>query len=216
MLPATTAAMEFKLIGSTLVLSGGVADSDLAGIKDNLDPSRVKLIVLHNNKGGDLWNGLRIGERVRESGVPVTVSGYCNSSCGIIFLGGAKRTYSDGRDLKITTVGFHSAYSRTTQEHASRNNPQMYYYIEKMTGGKFPKDLIEKALAIKKNTDFIYAFHPDYYKAKPRGIMECHVDDDKKRKCTMIDGLDAISVGVITSLEITTLDEKVKVYLKQP
>lgn len=207
--------MEFKLIGNTLVLTGGVADSDLAGIKDNLDSARVKLIVLHNNKGGDLWNGLRIGERIRESGVPVTVSGYCNSSCGIIFLGGTKRTYSDGRDLKITSIGFHSAYSRATQEHASRNNPAMSYYIEKMTDGKFPKDLLEKALAIKKNTDFIYAFHPNYYKDKLRGIMECHVGDDQKRKCTMIEGLDALSVGVITSQEITALDEEVKAYLKQ-
>ena len=89
------------------------------------------------------------------------------------------------------------------------------YYIEKMTDGKFPKDLLEKALAIKKNTDFIYAFHPNYYKDKLRGIMECHVGDDQKRKCTMIEGLDALSVGVITSQEITALDEEVKAYLKQ-
>lgn len=212
--PSSTTAMEFNLVGTTLVLSGGVADNDLAKIKDNLDPARVKLIVLHQNKGGDLWNAFRIGERIRESGVPTTISGYCNSACAIIFLGGVKRTFSDGKELRWTSAGFHGAYNRTTKEANTGQAPPLSYYINNMTGGRFPKELIEKALYIKKNSDFIYAFHPSFYQAKPRGIMECHVPEDGKRKCTMIEGLDAITIGVITDMEITILSDEVKALIQ--
>src|SRR3972149_9936382 len=86
-LPCSAPAMEFNLVDSTLVLTGNVVDTDLAKIKDSLDPSKVKLIVMHHNVGGDLWNALRIGERIRDSGIPTTVSGLCVSACGLIFLG---------------------------------------------------------------------------------------------------------------------------------
>ena len=207
-------AMDFTLVGSTLVLSGGVADNDLAGIKDNLDPARVKLIVLHNNNGGDIWNAFRIGERIRESGIPTTISGLCQSACGLIFLGGTKRTYSDAQPIKTTFIGLHGAHSRKTKEAMTQMGPQISYYIETMTSGKYPKDLMARTVYTKNPGDFIFAQHPTRFPGQARGMQECLKQVDGKFKCTFIDGLDALSVGVITSPEITILDDEVKERLK--
>lgn len=207
-------AMDFALIGNTLILSGGVVDDDLARVKDSLDPSRVKLIVLHNNKGGDLWNALRIGERIRESGVPTTISGLCQSACGLIFLGGLHRTYSDAQPIQKTFVGLHGARSRKTGEAMTQMGPQIAYYIETMTGGRYPKPLMERTIYAKSPDDFIFAHHPERFPGKARGIQECVKQESGKFRCTMLDGLDAPSVGIITSNEITVLDAEVKERLK--
>lgn len=207
-------AMDFTLIGSTLILSSGVVDNDLARVKDSLDPSRVKLIVLHNNKGGDLWNALRIGERIRESGVDTTISGLCQSACGLIFLGGVKRTYSDAQPIRTTFVGLHGAHSRKTKEAMTQLGPQISYFIETMTNGKYPKELMERTVYTKNPEDFIFAQHPTRFPGQSRGMQECLKQPDGKFKCALIEGLDALTVGVITSPEITILDEEVKERLK--
>jgi len=207
-------AMEFTLVGSTLILSGGVVDTDLAKIKDNLDPAKVRLIVLHTNYGGDLWNALRIGERLRESGIHVTTSGTCISACGLIFLGGAKRTYSDGQELKKVVVGLHGTYDKDSKELKTTNLPQVTHYIERMSGGKFPLNLIERVFHKRNIEDVIFFFHQKVFKRTPGGVVECVHDNSGKRICTLISGLDSLSVGVITSQEITILDDEVKERLK--
>lgn len=216
-LPTSVLAMDFTLIGDTLVLTGSVADTDLAKTKDSLDPGKVKLIVLHNNKGGDLWNALRIGERVRESGIPTTVSGVCQSACGLIFLGGSARTFSDGIDIGKTTIGLHGAHNRQTKEAMTTEGPKIIHYIETMTGGRYPKELMAKTVYTRSPSDFVFAFHPQKYTyvgtPAKKGIVECIKGADDKYKCAILRGYDAINVGIITSLEITLLDEKTKEFI---
>ncbi|HZN48486.1 MAG TPA: hypothetical protein VFB71_12745, partial [Ramlibacter sp.] len=63
-------AMDFHLVGDTLVLSGPVVGSDLARLRDHLAGDRVRLVLLHESPGGDLWNGYQVGNRIREQGLP--------------------------------------------------------------------------------------------------------------------------------------------------
>src|SRR5215204_5338070 len=109
-------AMEFNLIGETWLMSGPVVGDDVARFKDQLATNKVKLVLLHNSPGGDLWNGQELARRIREAGLDTAVSGKCESACGLVFLGGVQRYYSDGVALEKTMIGLHGAHNKETKQ----------------------------------------------------------------------------------------------------
>lgn len=211
-------AMEFRLTGSTLVMSGPVVSDDLARLRDALATGMVKLIVLHESPGGDLWNGFQLGERIRSEKLPTAVSGKCNSACGLIFLGGVVRSASDARPLDKTMVGLHGAHNRETKEAMSNQSFKVSYYIRRMTGDKYPAELLDRTVYPQDPRDFIFFFHPKLFKpsGKPRGVRECRHQADGKVNCTTVEGVDAISVGVFTEPEVLQLDPEVRQSLVGP
>ncbi len=204
--------MEFRLSGSTLVMSGPVVSDDLARLKDHVGTGKVKLIVLHESPGGDLWNGFRLAERIRDERIPTAVSGKCESACGLVFLGGVARSFTDARPLRVTMVGLHGAHHRESKERMTQMSYQIEHFIRRMTDEKYPPDLLERTVYPKDPQDFVYFFHPKRFapKSKPQGVMECRMQSDARFKCTMTDSLDAMSVGVITNPEILILDPELR------
>ena len=205
-------------MGSTLIMSGPVIGDDLARLKDQLATKAVRLVVLHESPGGDLWNGLRLGERLRDEGLPVTVSGKCESACGLIFLGGLRRSYSDGRPLAKTMVGLHGAHDRETKVALPQMGAQMSYFMRRMTGDKYPSELADRTVYPKDARNFIFFFHPKRFRdsAAPKGVMACEIQPDAKFKCTLLAEGDALSYGVITDPEVLQLDAEVREVLKEP
>jgi hypothetical protein len=209
---ASTMAMDFNLIGGTLIMSGPVVSDDVARLKDQLATNQVKLVLLHNSPGGDLWNGQELARRIRNADLDTAVSGKCESACALIFLGGMHRYYSDGTPLAKTMIGLHGAHNKETKQAMPELGARMAYLIKEMTEKKFPDDLLERTIYPKDPSDLTYVFHPARFKAdgKSRGVMECNKQPDATFKCKMTEGLDAMSVGVITSAEILHLAEEVK------
>jgi hypothetical protein len=210
-------AMDFNLVGDTLVLSGPVVATDLVRMRDHLATRRVKLVLLHESPGGDLWNGYQLGVRIRDEGLPTAVSGKCESACGLIFLSGVQRSFSDGRPIGNTMVGLHGAHTSGTQQVLSELGPRMAYVIKTMTDRKYPADLLERTVYPRHADDMVYAFHPGRYpaEARGRGVLECLKQPDISFKCTMVDGLDALGIGVITTPEVMKLPSEVKQVLDQ-
>lgn len=211
-------AMDFNLIGETLIMSGPVVGGDVAQLKDQLATNQVKLVLLHNSPGGDLWNGQELARRIRDAGLDTAVSGKCESACGLVFLGGVHRYYSDGTPLAKTMIGLHGAHNKETKQAIPQLGARMAYLIREMTEKKFPDDLLDRTVYPKDPSDLTYIFHPARFKVdgKSRGVMECNKQADATFKCTMVDGLDAISVGVTTSPEVLRLSEEVKAMVARP
>jgi len=211
-------AMDFRLVGSTLVMSGPVVSDDLARLKDHLATGKVKLIVLHQSPGGDLWNGFRLGERIRDEKIPTAVSGKCESACGLIYLRGVTRSFTDARPIGQTMVGLHGAHHQETKERLTQMSYQISHLIRRMTSDKYPSDLLDRTVYPNNPRDFVYFFHPKRFPAnsKPQGVMECQLQADRRFKCTMVDSLDAISVGVVTDPEILQLDPELRQSLAGP
>ncbi|MDB5899231.1 MAG: molybdopterin biosynthesis protein MoeB [Ramlibacter sp.] len=214
---SAASAMEFNLVGETLVLSGPVVSTDLVRMRDHLATRRVKLVLLHESPGGDLWNGYQLGVRIRDEQLPTAVSGKCESACGLVFLSGAERSFSDGRPIGKTMVGLHGAHTSGTQEVLSELGPRMAYVIKTMTARKYPPDLLDRTVYPRHADDMVYAFHPGRYPAgaRGRGVLECLKQPDISFRCTMLDGLDALGIGVITNPEIIQLPAEVKQVLDQ-
>jgi hypothetical protein len=210
-------AMEFTAVEGTLVLSGPVDGSDLVRLRDHLaQGTPVRLVVLHDSPGGDLFNGYRLAHFIRSEGLPTAVAGKCESACGLVFLGGVKRWFSDGAALGSTMVGLHAAFHFQTGQPLPELSPRMGYVINSLTGGKFPPDLLQRTLYPRHPHDLVYAFHPLRFGAGPkRGVMECTRQQAVDFKCSMVEGMDALDIGVTTEPELLVLDEAVKAVLRR-
>ena len=210
-------AMQFHRVDDTLVLSGPVDNGDLVRLRDQLAAGPVHLVVLHESPGGDLWTGYQIATRIHDEGLPTAVSGKCESACGLIFLSGSGRFFSDGRPIAQTMVGLHGAHSTDTMQPMTELAPRMAWVIRTMTGRKYPDDLLQRTVYPRHAEDMVYAFYPGRYPANAagRGVLECLKQPDVSFKCSMVNGLDALGIGVITSPEVLKLPDAVKQLLAQ-
>lgn len=206
-------AMDFHLVGDTLVMSGPVTGNELLELRNYLAKGEVRLVLLHESPGGDLWNGYQVGNRIREEGLPTAVSGRCESACGLIFLGGTERFFSDGRPIGATMVGLHGAHTGDTRQPMTELAPRMAWVIRTMTDGKYPPDLLQRTVYPRNGEDIVYSFHPSRFRpdGTRRGVMECLKQPDPNRfKCTMLQDLDALAIGVITEPEVLKLPPEVR------
>lgn len=211
-------AMDFHRVGDVLVLSGPVEGDDLARLRNALaQGDKPHLVLLHESPGGDLWNGYQVGNRIRGEGLPTAVSGRCESACGLIFLSGTERAFSDGRPIAHTMVGLHGAHSVDTRQPLTELGPRMAYVIKSATDSKYPSDLLQRTVYPRNAEDMVYAFHPGRYPAtaKARGVVECQKQADVSFKCNMIEGVDALGIGIITTPEVVRLPETVKAVLDE-
>lgn len=205
-------AMDFHRVGDTLVLSGPVDDQDLVRLRDELARGPVKLVVLHDSPGGDLWTGYQVGNRIHAEGLPTAVSGKCESACALIFLEGSERSFTDGRPPARTMVGLHGAHATDSGRLLTELAPRMAYVIRSLSGGRYPEDLLQRTVYPRRAEDMVYVFHPSFFpaQAKARGVMQCLKQRDASFRCTMLDGLDALGIGVVTNPEILHLAPEVR------
>ncbi|MBK6008618.1 hypothetical protein JJB11_21155 [Ramlibacter ginsenosidimutans] len=211
-------AMEFHRVDDVLVMSGPVDDGDLVRLRDALARGpRPALVLLDDSPGGDLWVGYQLANVIRQQGLPTAVSGKCESACGLVFLGGSPRAFSDGRDIARTMVGLHGAHAIGSFRPLPELGPRMAWVIKTSTDRKYPADLLERTVYPRHAEDMVYAFFPGRYpaSAKARGVVECKKQPDAKFQCDMLDGLDALGIGIVTTAELLRLPEDVKDLLEE-
>ena len=210
-------AMEFRRVGETLVMSGPVQEQDLARLRDQLADGPVKLVLLHQSPGGDLWNGYQLGVRIREEGLPTAVSGRCESACGLVFLSGTRRSFSDGMPIAQTMVGLHGAHATDTLRPMTELAPRMAYVIRTLTDRRYPDDLLRRTVYPAHAEDMVYAFYPGRYPADgaARGIVQCLKQPDATFKCHVEERIDALAIGIVTEPELLHLPDAVRQLLQQ-
>lgn len=211
-------AMDFHRVDDVLVLSGPVDDGDLVRMRDALaSEPKPALVLLDDSPGGDLWIGYQLGNLIRQEGLPTAVSGKCESACALVFLSGPRRAFSDGRAIAQTMVGLHGPHAIGSFRPLTQLAPRMAWVIKTSTGRKYPEDLLERTVYPRHGEDMVYAFFPGRYPAaaKARGVVECLKQPDAKFKCDMLDGLDALGIGIVTTSELLRLPEDVKDLLEE-
>ena len=107
-------AMELKIVGNQIILSGPVVGDEPGKIREALaNIPGIDTAILRNSPGGNAPAGYQVGELFREHGLRTAVSGYCYSSCSRMFLGGSTRYFTDDYLPENNNVGFHGHYDRT-------------------------------------------------------------------------------------------------------
>ena len=98
---------------ATYLLSGNVREGDAARLGQAVDllPAGTSVAVLLDSDGGDLIEGIRLGDYFHRSGIATFVAydGRCHSACSMAFLGG--RDPRTGEPMRVkpasAKLGFH-------------------------------------------------------------------------------------------------------------
>ena len=204
LLPLSVGAMDMVLADNFVTLSGPVVDGDFSKFQEAVAAQPgINTVVLKNSYGGDAAAGYRIGELIRELGLTTVVSGYCVSSCSRMFLGGKVRLFSDDQGLWSTYVAFHGHYhsdGRLNRKSVERMG--LYDWIIKFSDGKADAALVQRWIAIERNTGMVAFMHPD---ARLWGEARTFICDGREaRRPQGCEGLPvkALDLGVVTGLAL--------------
>ena len=206
------AAMRFDIVGDTLILSGPVVDADLSRFRDAMQNSGLRQVLLHQSPTGDAWTGQRLGREIRQAKLNTLISGRCASACGYMFLGGVERRLSDGMPVRENRLMLHGAWDPTTGKTRPDLAPELALHIQRMTGDRYPKELVDATVNSAHPQDFMeFAITPRMLRtAVPRGVFQCLIGADQQRLCKELPGHSALSTGVVTHAEIVALDAAVR------
>jgi hypothetical protein len=204
MVPTRAPAMELKIVGNQLILSGSVVGDEPGKVREALASAPgIDTVILRNSGGGNARAGYQVGQLLRERGMRTAVSGYCYSSCSRMFLGGSTRYFTDDYMPEHNNVGFHGHYDRVGRLDA--NLVRQYGlrdWIIKFSDGKADPALVERWINIPYSRGMIHFFHPG--PVKPAGVSTfmCQGDESPGSvfACEPI-GKTALDLGIITSLD---------------
>jgi hypothetical protein len=209
MVPTRAPAMELKIVGNQLFLSGPVVGDEPGKVREALASSpRINTVILRNSGGGNAPAGYQVGQLLREHRVRTAVSGYCYSSCSRMFLGGSARYFTDDYLPETNNVGLHGHYDR--MGHLNADLVHQYGlrdWIFKYSDGKADPALVERWINIPSSRGMIHFFHPGL--VNRAGAFMCQGDESPGSvfACEPI-GKTALDLGIITSLDIVHSAER--------
>ena len=201
-------AMDHRIAGNQLILSGRINGDEIALMRDVLPANpQIDTVVLKDSPGGDIWTAIRLGEMFAERGLKVAASGFCMSACVIAFVGGVERSFADGKEGRFTYLALHTPTNSDAAPGREQGKPAlqwrgkvMYWMAPRV------KDvaLLEKALANDNPAGFVYLFD-SARTSRTDGITVFQCQGTEKRRiadCAPISGTDALRAGFITSRDI--------------
>ena len=197
-------AMELKIVGNQIILSGPVVGDEPSKIREVLaNTSGIDTAILRNSPGGNAPAGYQVGELFREHGLRTAVSSYCYSSCSRMFLGGSTRYFTDDYLPENNNVGFHGHYDRTGHLNADLvRKYSLRDWIIKYSDGKADPLLVERWINIPYSRGMIHFFHPGLVK---RAGVSTFISQGDESPPTIFDcepvAKTALDLGIITSLD---------------
>ena len=205
LLSVSAPAMELKVVGNQLILSGRVVGDEPAKVAEALKKSPgIDKVILRNSPGGNAPAGYQIGQLLREHGLRTAVSGYCYSSCSRMFLGGRARYFTDDHPAEYTNIGFHGHYYANGRLNADLvRQLGLREWIMRHSDGKADPQLVERWINIPYGRGMIHFFHPLLVKRGDASTFMCQGNEPTSSvfDCEAI-GKTALDLGVVTSLDI--------------
>jgi hypothetical protein len=208
LLPVYTNAMDVRVAGNQLILSGGVTGDELAKMRDTLPANpQIDTVVLRDSGGGDVWTAMRLGELFEERGYKTAVSGHCMSACVIIFLGGRERSFADGTEGNRTFLAMHTPTFSTESLRDFKGSPsrpargQLFNWMERRLGAGGDRALLQRALENDDPAGFMY-FFDIARKTRKDGVTAFQCKGPEKKKvadCEPMAGTDALRAGLVTT-----------------
>jgi len=116
-------AISLKQVGDQLFISGPIEVGDEVKAQDALaENPAIRTVILRNSPGGDVRTAYAIGNMMRAKRMRTAVSGYCNSGCSRLFLGGTERLFTDDYPPHLTPLLHAGAAEGPTQSPAGRES----------------------------------------------------------------------------------------------
>jgi hypothetical protein len=203
--PSELPAMELKVAGYQLILSGRVVGDEPGKVTEALAKSpEIDTVILRNSPGGNAPAGYQVGQLLRERGLRTAVSGHCYSSCSRMFLGGRTRYFTDDYPPEDTNVGFHGHYYANGRLNSDLvDQYHLRDWIIRYSDGRADPQLVERWINIPYSRGMIHFFHPGLLRRAGVSTFMCQGDERTGLffACEPI-GKTALDLGVVTSLDI--------------
>jgi hypothetical protein len=195
-------AMQMQVAGNQLILSGNVVGDEPSLIADILSKNpAIDTVILRNSRGGEVAAGYHVGEMFRARGLRTAVSGYCNSSCSRMFLGGKERFFTSDYAPASTAIGFHGHYG---SDGGLRADLVAHYdlksWIIQYSDGKADPDLVERWINLPRNNDMVRFFNPALFTVNDASTFLC-LEGQRLQQCQAIHKT-ALDLGIVTSLDL--------------
>lgn len=197
-------AMTIEVRGNSIYAAGPVGD-DYVKFQEALAQPSIERVVLVNSVGGDLWAGMRVGKLIREKEIKTVISGYCISACAIMFMGGKERSFSDAFRPSQTYIGIHGPHDIYTKAVLHGKAVQIYDFMEKGMAGKFNEKVMKMALYEMDDSGAMLRVF-DAQRLPKRVTYHCLSSKTLRKNCTDIPDQDALSLGIVTTNDFTTVD----------
>lgn len=212
-LAVPAAAMDFRVAGNQLVMSGRTGGDELAKLRDLIPENpQIDTVILRDAPGGKVYTAQRLGEMIGERGWRTAVSGSCMSACVLIFLGGRERHFADGKPGNRTYIAIHTPIYSVDRGQTwplprtpvPREQGPLVYWMMERVGDRGDRALLERGIGNDHPDGFLYFF--DHVRLRrPDGVSVFQCKGPEKRKvadCEKIPGKDALQSGLVTSEEI--------------
>jgi len=192
-------AMTIEQVEGDLFAKGPVGGQDYITFKRAFSSGTVKRIVLVNSHGGDLWTGMAIARMIQLAGVDTLASGYCISSCSLMFIAGHQRNFATGNNPSNTLIGIHGAHNDLKQVDPALS-PQIYALFKSQLGEKFDSEIMNQALYKIQDAGGLFRLREiERNDDADRVPYFCPKRVTPKAECQRYPNSDALSLGIVTS-----------------
>jgi hypothetical protein len=153
--------------GAEMELAGDMPEGTTAAVQKMLDANPSIHVIHLNSDGGELREGYRLSQLIKQRHLTTFTSTTCASACTVAFLAGAPRYLANDGWL-----GFHSSYRENTEESSPEGNA-VFYQLYHDAG--LPDDFIAQVLKTAPS-DVWFPTHDELVKAH---VVENFVDRQK-------------------------------------
>ena len=216
-LAASAQAMDVRVTGNQLVMSGQISGDEIAKMRDILPLNpQIDTVVLRNSEGGLVETAMRLGELFREKKFRTIVSGFCMSACVLVFLGGHERQFASAEPGKVSFLAIHTPMHSSfggqswpppgTTFRGAQN--QMFYWMLRHIGERADQKVLERAVETDHPEEFTMFANPaSVQRADKASVFRCKVGAAMKPSdCVPIPGTNAFRVGLVTSENVGTVN----------
>lgn len=204
--PAPVSAMTMRVANDQVILSGRLVPGDAADFQSLLDANPgVKTVVFWNSPGGAAIANRAISRMIADRKLATAIAGYCVSACAMMFLSGVTRNFSDGEALDATSLGYHGNYLAGGVLNQEPRLQQLKRTVLEETGGKADPALVDRWLHLADQRNTVRFRYPGTDKSTKVTVFQCSGGGPNRGDyagCAPIAGVDALTMGIITSTEI--------------
>ena len=201
LLAANASAMSMLRSQQTLMLSGKVVREDADLFRKKLAEGPVKTVVLTDSPGGNMRAAYDIAELIAEGKINTALNGNCASACAMIFLAGTDRQMVAGKRLSRTRLGLYAPHQKNTKDIPEAAVPKFREWLLKVTQGKFPEEVLDRALSTEHAGEGMFFYYPD---ESYRGDIRFCAKDTKG--CETLSGYSIVKTGILTTDELLKVD----------
>ncbi|MFZ6734145.1 ATP-dependent Clp protease proteolytic subunit [Undibacterium sp. Ji42W] len=194
-------AMTMLRSNQTLILFGKVVPEDSQLFRKKLEEGPVKTVVMTESPGGSMRAAYDIAELITEGKINTAVNGNCMSACALIFMAGTERRMLASKHLEKTRLGFHAPHNKVTKEISTAAIPRFREWLLKVTQGKFPAEVLDRAMNIESAGDMLFFYYPD-----ENYLGDIRFCTQGSLRCEALKGYNIVNIGILTTAELLTLE----------